>query len=315
MIFKKSHIILTIMLGIFMPGIVCSCGSDDDNIILGGPGGNNDSDIAEYSRRIEVPALRNGKGIYFVVHEANATNNNTTDKIVNYCLEYDSSAYHSRWVAFCFDATSSEKNVSRSDEPFAEDPKLPYTCRLGSRAFSGHYEYNRGHLCASADRLNSTEANQQTFYMSNMSPQLATFNQGYWVTLEGLLQKWARNGGFDKIYVTKGGTIMAGQRKSDSPLKTTNMLGKTANVVIPQYYFMAILAEKNNSYQAIGFWMEHKEYGYSNQNKAPISVIKKHAMSIDELEDLTGIDFFCNLNDVVERNVERTYLESAWTWR
>lgn len=314
MILKKNHLLLTIMLGIFMPGIICSCGEDDDNIILGG-NSNGNSDITEYSRRIEVPALRKGKGIYFVVHEANATNNNTTDKIVNFCLEYDSSAYHSRWVAFCFDATSSKKNVSRSDEPFAEDPKLPYTCRLDSRAFSGHYEYNRGHLCASADRLNSTEANQQTFYMSNMSPQLATFNQGYWVTLEGLLQKWARSGGFDKIYVTKGGTIVAGQRKSDSPLKTTNTLGKTANVIIPQYYFMAILAEKNNSYQAIGFWMEHKEYGYSNQNKAPISVIKKHAMSIDELEDLTGIDFFCNLNDVVERNVERTYLESAWTWR
>ena len=85
---------------------------------------------------------------------------------------------------------------------------------------------------------------------------------------------------------------------------------------MPKYYFAAVLAESaNKTYQAIGFWMEHKNYGYSGDSYATASMMKEHAMSIDNLEKLTGIDFFCNLPNALENNVEASYSEGAWSWK
>jgi endonuclease G len=61
--------------------------------------------------------------------------------------------------------------------------------------------------------------------------------------------------------------------------------------------------------------MEHKNYGYSGDSYATASMMKEHAMSIDNLEKLTGIDFFCNLPNALEDNVEASYSESAWSWK
>jgi endonuclease G len=78
---------------------------------------------------------------------------------------------------------------------------------------------------------------------------------------------------------------------------------------------MAILSEKAGVYHAIGFWVEHRDdYGYSNGKYASSDVMKTYAVSIDKLEQLTGLDFFCNLPDDVENQVESIYGESDWTW-
>ena len=202
---------MAIMLGTSVSGIITSCGNDDDDgIIYAGDGKNSNEEEDNsnasignsYAMRYEVPKIRKGKGIYFVYHEANMSNS-STQKTMNYCLEYDSAAFHSRWVAFRFDANTRAKNVSRSNT-WAEDPKLPASCRLTTDYFQGH---DRGHICASYDRLFSTEANQQTFYMSNMSPQIGDFNANYWVALEQLIQNWGRLGNYTNLYVCKGGTI------------------------------------------------------------------------------------------------------------
>ena len=69
--------------------------------------------------------------------------------------------------------------------------------------------YDKGHICASEDRVYSTSANKQTFYYSNISPQIGSFNQKYWAALEKQVQTWGRstgNGVYDKLYVVKGGT-------------------------------------------------------------------------------------------------------------
>lgn len=306
------------MLGTSVSGIITSCGDDDDGINYAGGGGSSSKDDNSnasignsYAMRYEVPKIRKGKGIYFVYHEANVSNT-STQKTMNYCLEYDSAAFHSRWVAFSFDATTRAKNVSRSNT-WAEDPKLPASCRLTTDYFQG---YDRGHICASYDRLFSTEANQKTFYMSNMSPQIGSFNANYWVALEQLIQGWGRLGNYANLYVCKGGTIDNDKKQVKSYVNHALANGKYVNVVVPKYYFAAVLAESTNkTYQAIGFWMEHKNYGYSGDNYATSYMMKEHALSIDELEKLTGIDFFCNLPNTLEDNVEASYNESAWSWR
>lgn len=303
------------MLGILVSGMIFSCSKDDDE-----KGGgvidktNKNSNVwagKPDAMRLEVPALRRSSGSYFITHYAKMSNTNST-QVFNYCLEFDSLNTHSRWVAFCFDDTTKVKGTGRSNEPFNADPYLPAACRIAGTAYSGS-GYTRGHLCASADRLFSNDANEQTFYMSNMSPQEYNFNSYYWAELEMIIRNWAYSSKYKKLYVCKGGTINSWQQLGQ--FTTSNINGKTVKVTIPKYYFMAILAETpNKTYQSIGFWVEHKNYGYGGGNYPAPSVMKDHAVSIDELEEKTGIDFFCNLTDELENVVEKSKNLNAWTW-
>ena len=74
---------------------------------------------------------------------------------------------------------------------------------------------------------------------------------------------------------------------------------------------MAVLSKKGEIYQAIGFWVEHKEGLPKNPS---VEELKACALSIDDLEKKTGIDFFCNLPDVIENAVESSWKETDWTW-
>lgn len=290
------------MLGAIAPSIIVSCGDDTPNWTPSNGNGNSSytpsSDIAA---RMETPRILSD-GLTVVVSHDVAINGK---KVVTYELEYDKSKFHSRWVAFRFDGNTRAQSVGRSDEPFMDDPSLSSTLHIGYKGFGPGYD--RGHLCASADRLYDRTANEQTFYMSNMSPQLSSFNQGYWVTLESQVQKLGRSKTFsDTLYVVKGGTIKEGQIKSYITRKNGN------KVAVPKYYYMALLKVKNGVYHSIAFWMEHKEYGYSYNNKAPLSEIMNHAVSVNELEQLTGIDFFPNLPDATEEKVEDQKDINTW---
>lgn len=302
------------MLGISMLGII-ACSNDSN----GGesPTVNNDNKNSNEwvgdttAMRLEIPAFKKDrKGTYFLKYEAKKSDS-SSQKCVNFCMEYDSVTCHSRWVAFTFD-DDTKKNNSVGRSTWHADTQIPQSCRLDETSYSGS-GYTRGHICASYDRQNSHEANEQTFLMSNMSPMQYDFNGNYWVTLEGLVQRWGRTGGFKTLYVCKGGTITEAQ--TIKTWKTHSVSGETVNLPVPRYYFMAILAETSiKSYQAIGFLLEHKDYGYSGDSYPSRSVMKQHAMSIDDLEKITGIDFFCNLSDAAEDVVEKSYSESAWNW-
>lgn len=294
--FKQVLLVLAIAI------IAISCGDDTPNWTPSNGNGNSSytpsSDIAA---RMETPRILSD-GLTVVVSHDVAINGK---KVVTYELEYDKSKFHSRWVAFRFDGNTRAQSVGRSDEPFMDDPSLSSTLHIGYKGFGPGYD--RGHLCASADRLYDRTANEQTFYMSNMSPQLSSFNQGYWVTLESQVQKLGRSKTFsDTLYVVKGGTIKEGQIKSYITRNNGN------KVAVPKYYYMALLKVKNGVYHSIAFWMEHKEYGYSYKNKAPLSEIMNHAVSVNELEQLTGIDFFPNLPDATEEKVEDQKDINTW---
>lgn len=240
-------------------------------------------------------------------------------EILNYALEWVEDKRHAAWVAFSFDAETSQKNVSRTDE-WLPDPFIPTSPEESDHKSDG---FDKGHLCASEDRVYNRTANEQTFYYTNISPQMTSFNGGYWVTFEKLLQTWARSGNYDHIYVAKGGTLnrllinfTGTQNAADGRKPQTDANGLTRHgLACPAYYFMAILAQQGSNYQAIGFLAEHKDdYGYSNNHQAPVDVTQAHALSIDELEEQTELDFFCNLPDNVETEVEASYQENAWQW-
>lgn len=318
------HLFKSLLLTAALAAAVTSCGDkEEDDFVLGKDdktSGTTDKNQgvntppSAYTLRLEVPKLSD-KGI-FVQHSTAYKG----DSVMTYCLEYDASAMHTRWIAFRFDALTSASNVGRSDEPFVDDPDLPSACRIGSNGFGNQYydldgkyqtlssgQFDRGHLCASADRYMSREANEQTFYMSNMSPQMSKFNSPYWSSYENWVQKKGRTSSFaDTLYVVKGGTIAQGQTLG-FVVRNNN-----AKVTIPAYYFMALLKCKNGTYEAMAFWMEHKIYGKYTETSAPNSELAAHAITIDDLEEKTGIDFFHNLPDDIEKSVEAKYTASAW---
>lgn len=251
-----------------------------------------------YASMLEIPALKGGSMNQFITH---TTKRNGKDYLT-YSLEYSYKYKHSYWIAYRFDNTTGG-NVGRN-EAYKPDPELPsqYAAKHNDYTNSG---YTRGHLCASSDRQYSKEANQQTFYMSNISPQSGNgFNQSgsAWNTGEDKVQAWGYNisRSTDTLYVVKGGTIGEGMIK-----------GYIKNeIAIPKYFFMAVLFRSGDNYKAIGFYMPHENLKDDPDKKDP----KKYLMSIDALEQETGIDFFHNLPDNIENTVEATYNVNDWQW-
>lgn len=251
-----------------------------------------------YASMLEIPALKGGSMNQFITH---TTKRNGKD-YPTYSLEYSYKYKHSYWIAYRFDNTTGG-NVGRN-EAYKPDPELPsqYAAKHNDYTNSG---YTRGHLCASSDRQYSKEANQQTFYMSNISPQSGNgFNQSgsAWNTGEDKVQAWGYNisRSTDTLYVVKGGTIGEGMIK-----------GYIKNeIAIPKYFFMAVLFRSGDNYKAIGFYMPHENLKDDPDKKDP----KKYLMSIDALEQETGIDSFHNLPDNIENTVEATYNVNDWQW-
>lgn len=276
-----------------MPLCFWSCSSDDDeqdsltantnaNLVADGP------DAA----RLEIPRLKGGVVNMFLVKKLSTGE-------VNFCVEWDIAKKAQRWSAFRWDNTNSGGYIKREDN-FIEDTDIP----LEYRTTYDHYRgsgYTRGHMCASADRWNSLEANRQTFLYSNMQPQLYSFNGGIWANLEMKVRSWNTADFRDTLYVARGGTI---DHTSDL-IETTS-----TGLRVPKYFFMAILCKNksavNGGYKAIGFYMEHRSFYEDEKNLAP------YVVSIDNLERLTGIDFFCNLPDGIENQVESNVTPAAW---
>ena len=254
------------------------------------------------SGSIELPALREGINDVFVSH---STFLNGED-INTYSMEYDKSRKHARWVAFKYYNVTAQTNWNRNNwkqtewngDPWQSDPVIPEIYQRIQSDF-GQKGYDRGHICASSDRLYSKDGNEQTFYYTNMSPQKNYFNTGVWGDLEGNVRTWGRGNAFrDTLYVVKGGTI-------DKEEQIWKYINDDKTKPVPKYYFMALLCNKGGSFKAIGFWMDQ------SVTKKP--VLSECAKTIDELEELTGLDFFHNLPDKLENAVESQYSLSAWS--
>lgn len=277
----------------------------------------NAKDKSGYSLNLEIPRLNEAN--VFVAHSLKVNG----AELLNYALEWDDTKKHSSWVAFAFDETTRKAGdgVKRKDK-FVVDPLLPEAMQVTDEQHKSD-GFDRGHICGSADRLFTQEANDQTFYFSNMSPMIHSFNSPYWAEFEEQVRKW---GGaekdftttYSKLYVVKGGALNellvsdTGQKNGGDNIKpTTDANGFTkGGLACPKYYFMAVLSETDGAYHAIGFRVEHKEY-----SKAPtLEELKASALSIDELEEKTGIDFFCNLPDDLENTVESSMNLDDWAW-
>ena len=129
------------------------------------------------------------------------------------------------------------------------------------------------------------------FVMTNMTPQLHALNGGAWSTLESKERLWAKR---DSALVIVAGPIYT---ESD-----TKRIGKTG-VRVPSAFFKVLLAPYVDEPRAIGFV-------YPNMSSP--GNMQQYSMSVDEVEALTGLDFFANLPDELENRIERSASFTEW---
>ncbi|MFI3327576.1 MAG: DNA/RNA non-specific endonuclease [Rikenellaceae bacterium] len=249
-------------------------------------------------RWYEIPTKIESDSYLYVTHRA-ALDDEYSTKVRNFSLCFDVDNYAALWVAYPYhDIYDGD---SGRIESWAYDPLIPtaYQANLsGSYGNSGGNSYDRGHQIASNDRQGSAEMNEQTFYFSNMTPQLGSLNQQKWATLETTVRKQVCS---DTLYVVTGAYYKSILGYS------TDSSGKYCP--IPSAYYKVLVRTRygntgktisecsDSDLQAIGYWAENKFY---STNIEPVSVAS--------IEELTGFNFFPD----VSATVKATYNEIDW---
>ena len=203
-----------------------------------------------------------------------------------YTLSYNEKHEQAKWVAYKLTSDQILGTFPRKDN-FRVDPKVKTgSAKLSDYKGSG---YDRGHLAPAADMKMNEISMSESFFMSNMSPQRPSFNRGIWKKLEQLVRSWAMKE--KTIYIVTG------------PILSDDLSFIGNNVSIPNYYFKVILDYSDLDIKGIGFILPNIK---SNNS------LSSYAVSIDKVEDLTGIDFFTNLPDEDEILIESNLSISSW---
>ncbi len=178
-----------------------------------------------------------------------------------YTLQYDEKNEQARWVAYQLTAAETIKQFERTNK-FITDPTIP----SGSASDRDYRNsgYDRGHLAPASDMGWSAKTMAESFYYSNMSPQVPAFNRGIWKRLEEQVRSWAME--LDTIYVVTG-PILSGNLQFIGP----------DQVAVPNYYFKAVFYFHGKDSKAIGFVMENRKLQGS---------LYDYTITIDSLENL-----------------------------
>jgi len=184
------------------------------------------------------------------------------------------------WVGWILTADHTTGPYKRNGMAFHEDMDVPEP-----RVTTFDYQrsgYDRGHMCPSGDNKWSRKAQEECFLMTNICPQAHVLNAGAWNDLEQQCRRWARD--YDDIYIVTGPIVHNGGKRK---------LGR-AKVVVPDAFFKVVL------HTGSGAW----GIGFVYENDDDRGSMRDRAMSIDEVEELTGINFFPTLSSDLEKQVE-----------
>ena len=215
-----------------------------------------------------------------------------SDRIIThkgYTVSYNYDWKIPNWVAYELTDYEVDGEVPRYDR-FKPDPMVPknVTATTDDYKYSG---WDRGHMAPAADMKWDEQAMKESFYLSNICPQNPNLNGGVWKDLEEQVRDLARQKG--RIFVVCGPIV-----------NDTSLTLGTNKVVVPQAFFKVLLQEEQGEIHAIGFVYENKS------GRKPMST---YAMTVDEVEDLTEIDFFPSLPNRVEKEAESAVDFSKWT--
>lgn len=200
----------------------------------------------------------------------------TNDSLVyntdgSYTLQYSPHYRSAIWVAYKLTKRDIQGKAGRNSS-FRPDSTLSARgFRVASNSDYRNSGYDKGHLLPSADRQSSLQANRATFLLSNCSPQLPKLNRGTWKSLEESIRTLTRS--HDTIYIVTGAKLHSGLPR----------IGKN-RITVPELFFKAVVARRGDSLIS---------YCYIMPNRADIdSSIDRYRVTIDSIENLTGLDLF-----------------------
>ncbi|WP_031426029.1 DNA/RNA non-specific endonuclease [Flavimarina sp. Hel_I_48] len=217
----------------------------------------------------------------------------TTGQIVYhnyYTLSYSEPDEQAEWVAYAL--TKAQLTGKSYERPYFEiDPDVS-TGAADWRNYRGS-GYDRGHLCPAGDRKFDKQAYLETFLTSNISPQRHPFNSGIWNRLEQKVRYWADK--YDGVYIVTGGI-----------LKDKSLSIGEEEVTVPSHFYKILLDQRGEEYTMIAFLFPHEK-----SDKG----LQEFVVSVDEVEELTGIDFFPKLEDSIENKLEASSDYKNWSFR
>lgn len=209
-----------------------------------------------------------------------------------YTVSYNETTRIPSWVAYELTAEEANGTINRSGKNFRPDERV-------KAVQADNYDYrnsgwSRGHMAPAGDFKWDEGAMWDTFFYTNCCPQDEKLNNGSWNVLENKVRTWARE--FGSIFVVTG------------PIVSQTQNGKigTHQITVPDAFFKALLVYKDEAYNGIAFVM----FNSPTTQKLPESYL-----SINELEKLSGLDFFPSLDDSIEENVEDKVDLKFWNIR
>jgi endonuclease G len=225
----------------------------------------------------------------FLFGQCNLLPTSTTHEIVKhtyYTLSFSKKDEQAEWVAYLLTRSMITGQSERGND-FRPDPSVPSgSAQLSDYKNSG---YDRGHLCPAGDMTFNAEAMSETFYLSNMSPQVPAFNRGIWKSLETLVREWAEED--DSIFIVTGGIL-------SNPKGTIGI----DRVTVPSRFYKVI-------YDLTG---EKKMIAFILPNEKGMKPLQDYVMTVDSVYEITGIDFFPCLPDTLRNRLEETSDISKW---
>lgn len=217
----------------------------------------------------------------------------TTGQIVHhegYSLSYSEPYEQAEWVAY--ELKKSHLSNTNFKRPYFEVDKAVKTGAADWRNYKSS-GYDRGHLCPAGDRKYSKQAHDETFLTSNITPQEHAFNSGIWNTLEQKVRYWASK--YDGVFVVTGGVLKGSMKTIGSE-----------RVAVPNQFYKVLIDINSGEVKMIAFLMPHK-----NSNKPLYDFV----VSVDSIEKLTGIDFFPQLEDALENELEASSSYKDWNFK
>lgn len=204
-----------------------------------------------------------------------------------FTLSYNEEHEQAEWVAYKLTKQEVAMKQDRCN-CFKSDKKV--NNKSASKSDYSSSGFDLGHLSPASDNNMSMLANKQSFLMSNISPQLPSFNRGIWKTLE----KWTSQQAISDsvIYIVTG------------PVFVNNLgtLGKN-NVTIPGYFYKIVLKQKDSKTLSIAFLIPQI---------GSIGEIQDYIVTVNTIETITGIDFFPQLKNSKENKIESQYQPKKW---
>ena len=210
-----------------------------------------------------------------------------------YITSYNREHKIPNWVAWELTPEKLIERESRTDK-FLPDPDLPENQAVTTDDYK-RSGMDRGHMCPAGDNRWHWKAMQESFYMTNICPQNHNLNRGDWKELEDACRLWTKKEG--KLYIVCGPVLYRQKHRT---------IGRKHKVTVPEAFFKVILSTRNGHPKAIGFIFKNLSGNHP---------LKNYVNSVDEVERITGIDFFPTLPDDVEKKVEAMQDLNLWSFR